>query len=55
LFYFLFETEGQHAIVKAQEALDHLTSFPSGREEISQPGFELPSSSLRFGYLSTII
>jgi hypothetical protein len=53
--FFKFKTEGQHAIAKAQEALDHLASFPSGREEISQPGFEPPTSSLRFGYLSTII
>ena len=39
---------------QAQEAVDHLASFPSSREEISQPGFEPPTSSLRFGYPSTI-
>ena len=27
LFFYFFETEGQQAIVKAQEAVDHLTSF----------------------------
>jgi len=51
---FLFETDGQQAGAKAQEAVDHLANFPSGREEISQPGIKLPSSSLRFGYISTI-
>ena len=29
--------------------------FSSSREEISQPGIEPPTSSLRFGYVSTII
>ena len=47
--------EGWHASAKAQEVVDHLASFPSSREEISQPGIELPTSSLRFGYFSTII
>ena len=28
-----------------QEALDHLASFPSGRETISQTGIKLPSNS----------
>ena len=56
LFYFLFfETEGWLANTKAQEAVDHLASFPSSGEDISQPGYEPPTSSLRFGYLSTII
>ena len=54
LFYFIFETEGRQASAKAQEAIHHLTSFPSSREEISQSGFEPPTSSLRFGYPSTI-
>ena len=40
-----FETKGRHANAK----------FLSSREEISQPGIELPTFSLRFGYLSTII
>ena len=40
---------------KAREAIDHLASFQSIREEISQPGIESPTSSLRFGCLSTII
>ena len=47
--------EGQHANVKAQEADDHVASFSLGREEISQSRIELPTSSLRFVYLSTII
>jgi hypothetical protein len=54
-FLFFFETEGRQASAKAHEVIDHLASFLSGREEISQPGIELPTSSLRFGYLSTII
>jgi hypothetical protein len=33
--FFIFEIEGRHANAKAQEAVDHLASFPSGREEIS--------------------
>ena len=53
-FFIFFETEGRHASAKAQEAVHHLASFPSSREEISQPGFEPPTSSLRFGYPSTI-
>jgi hypothetical protein len=36
--------------------VDHLTRFYlSSREEISQSGIEPPTSSLSFGYLSTII
>jgi hypothetical protein len=27
LFFYFFETKGQHASVKAQEAIDHLASF----------------------------
>ena len=41
-----YETEGQHVNTKAHEATDHPASFLSGREEISQPWFELPTSSL---------
>ena len=44
-FSFFGEIEGRRANVK----------FLSSREEISQPGFEPPTSSLRFGYLSTFI
>ena len=44
-FLFYYETEGRHANAK----------FLSSREEISQPGIEPPTSSLRFGYLSTIV
>jgi hypothetical protein len=59
LLFFVFcvfcETEGQHANVKAHEAVGHLTSILLGQEEISQPGFKLPTSSLRFGYLSIVI
>ena len=55
-FYFLkFEIEGWQAIVKAQEAVDHLTSFSSSKEEILESGIEPPTSSLRFGNLSTIL
>jgi hypothetical protein len=49
------ETKGRHANAKAQEAVDHLASFSSSREEISQPGVEPPTSCLGFWYLSTII
>jgi hypothetical protein len=38
--FFFFEPEGRQVNTKAQEAVDHLTSFPSGREEISHPRFE---------------
>jgi hypothetical protein len=55
LFFFFFETKDRQTNAKAQEAVDHLTSFSSDREEISRLGFEPPNSSLRFGYLSTII
>jgi hypothetical protein len=48
-YYYYFETEGRHANAKAEDAIDHLASFPSGRDEISKPGFEPPTSSLRFG------
>jgi hypothetical protein len=48
-YYYFFEIEGR------QKAVDHLASFPSDRKEISQPGIEPPTSSLRFKYLSTII
>ena len=54
-FLFFFETEGRHANVKVEEAVDHLASFPSSREEVSLLGIELPTFSLRFGYLSIII
>jgi hypothetical protein len=46
-FSFFFETEGRQVKAKAQEAVDRLASFPSGREEISQLRIELPTSSLR--------
>ena len=35
LFLFYFETKGQHVNVKAHEAVDHLASFVSSKEEIS--------------------
>ena len=54
LFYF-FETQGQHANARLQEAVDHLTSIMSSGEEISQPAIEANSSSLIFEYPSTII
>ena len=34
---------------------DAIVKFMSSREEISQSGIEPPTSSSRFGYLSTII
>ena len=52
--FFFFEAEGRQANAKAQEAVHRLASFPSSREEILQSGFEPPTSSLRFGYPSTI-
>ena len=48
---YIFETGGWQTIAKAQEAIDHMES----REEISQLGMEPSTTSLRFGYLSTII
>jgi hypothetical protein len=46
--YFLSQNADmpQHAIVKAQKAVDHPTSFLSSKEEISQPGIKPPTSSL---------
>ena len=55
IFFFFFETEGRHANAKAQEVIGHLARFPSSGEEISRMEIKLPTSSLRFGYLSTII
>jgi hypothetical protein len=49
------EIEVRQANAKEHVAVDHLTSILSSREEISQPRFEPPTSSLGFGYLSTII
>jgi hypothetical protein len=37
LFIFIFQAEGRQANAKAQEAMNHLASFLSSREEISQP------------------
>ena len=50
-----FETEGRHVNAKAHEVVYHLASFFSSKEEISQSGMEPPISSLRFGYVSTIM
>ena len=47
--WFFFETKGRQDNTKAQEAVDHLTSFLLSREEISQSGIEPPTSSFRFG------
>ena len=55
LFICIFETECRQSNVEAQEAVEHTATFMSSKEEISQPGIEPPTSSLRFGYLSTII
>ena len=54
-FLVYIEIEGRHASAKVQEIIDHLTNFPLDREEISQPVIELTTSSLIFGYLSTVI
>ena len=53
--FIIYLTEGRHASVEVHEAVDHQTSFMSSREEFSHPGIEPSTSSLRFGYLSTII
>ena len=49
---FFLETNVQQANAKAQVVVNHLASFLSSREEISQPGIGPSTSSLRFGYLS---
>jgi hypothetical protein len=36
-------------VVGRQEALDHLASFPSSREMISQPGIGPPTTPFSFG------
>lgn len=54
-FFFFFKTKGGQARAKAQEIVDHLASSPSNREEISRLGIKPPTSSLRFGYPSSII
>jgi hypothetical protein len=46
--FFFLDTEGQHANTNALEAIDHLTSFVSSREEISQPGIEPPLTQYQF-------
>ena len=55
LFIFIFETECRQSNVEGREVVEHTATFMSSKEEISQPGIEPPTSSLRFGYLSTII
>jgi hypothetical protein len=55
IYYFLMRQKGRHANTKAHEAIDHLASFLFSKEEISHPGIEPPTFSLRFGYLSTVI
>ena len=52
--FFFFEREVRQAIAKAREAVDHLASFLSSKEEISQLGIEPPTSFLRFGILITL-
>jgi hypothetical protein len=47
LFFFsFFETKGRHVNAKAQEAVDHLASIPSSREERSFYKRELNRQSL---------
>ena len=53
--FLFFEIEGQQTNAQAQEAINHLASFLSSREEISQPGIEPPTSSSKLKYLSIII
>ena len=55
IYLFFLEIDGQQACTKAQEAVHHLTSFMSSREEISRLEIQLPTTSLRVGYLSTNI
>jgi hypothetical protein len=55
IYLFIYFREGRHANVKTQEAINHVASFLSSREEFFQLGIEPPTSALRFGYLSTII
>ena len=55
LFFLICEIEGRHANAKEEEADNHMPRFLSSREEISQRGIEPPTSSLRFGYLSTVV
>ena len=53
-FSFLLRQKADMSTPKHRRQVHHLASFPSSREEISQPGFELPTSSLRFGSSRTI-
>jgi hypothetical protein len=39
-FFFFFETEGRQTSANAQEAVDHLASYLSSREEILQLGIK---------------
>ena len=55
LFLFLFETEDRQGNAKAHDTVDHLTNFLPSKHENSQLGIEPPTSSLRSGFLSTII
>ena len=54
LIPYSFETKCRQPMPKHMMQLTTLAK-PSGREGISESGIELPTSSLRFGYLSTII
>jgi hypothetical protein len=53
--FVFFETEGRQASGKVQEVVDHLAGSLSRRKEMSQSVIKPPISSLRYGYLSTII
>ena len=50
-FFFFFEIEGRHAGTKAQDAVAHMASFVSSREEISQSEIEPPTSSLTTSWI----
>jgi hypothetical protein len=56
LSFSFFETEGRHAIAKAQETIDHLARQVSVRQRGDfTTGIRSTNPSLRFGYLFTII
>jgi hypothetical protein len=57
-FLFFVFGVGQMVDMSGSKHMTQLTTwqvFSSGREEVSKPGIELPTSSLKFGYLSTTI
>ena len=55
IFYLFFETKGQQASAKAQEAVHHLASFPSSREEISQSGLHIKIQRLPTSFYQSFV